>query len=607
MENIKKIQIFTGIVIAVVGLGFHFTIPGTSRSGFAILIPANGTTTERIHLILADTEYEFKIELMGSANTTCYLLTPVEYQSYIEGTPLTELDALITTEGENREQYESMITDSIDRYVIAVNENDYMISVTYFYAVIPPTYFSSITIAFIGIFISLGGFCWFLTGWKRYFAAVLSIHVLVFYLRIFTLFTYSLDEPEIFNTIFHTELYNDYQFFYLSWVPSLWEGNWAYSAEVTHYLYPPLWIFTVSIFGWVPSWLPGVILFAFNVATGPLVYLISQELTGNDKRSIFAMLLYLFNPLTLFYGSFMWLNPALGVFFSVLAFYLAVKEKPDLSIVSLGIATLYKQFSVILFPIIAILFIKKRENITSKGVLADFMRYTFIYSLVIGIVSLPFLIVSPNEFLNQVFHSNRGWIENLRVFIPELWMPVHTGTFWLWLGAPKWFTDILAFLTYNYVFLALCGIFVYVTYGSYKVESKETISKSRGLFASAILWSIIAVLCVQAFFPRGVYKFYLLLLTPFISILFDYENLDLTDTGFEFQKHHLFPIAFSLAVFLCYRFVYLWLINFLTLFYLWNSGEFHRISSILRCSRKPEREWDEIYSDVTYPDIEANE
>ena len=607
IENLKKIIIVTGLVITIVGFSFHFAIPGTSRSGFAILIPASDTTTERIQLTLTDTEYEFKIELMGSANCTCYLLTPADYQSYSEGTPLTELNPLIWTNGEKREHYESTITDLIDYYVVAINDNDYMISVTYYYAIIPPTYFASITVAFIGVFISLGGFSWLFTGWKKYFTVVLSIHVFLFYLRILTLSTYSLDEPEIFNSILHTELYNDYQFFYLSWVPSLWEGYWAYSAEVTHYLYPPLWIFTVSIFGWVPSWLPGVILFAFNVATGPLIYHISREITGNEKRSIFAMLLYLVNPLTLFYGSFMWLNPTPGVFFSVLAFYLTLKEKPKLSVITIGIATLYKQFSVILFPIIAFLLIKKQETVTVKSSFIDSVKYTLIYSLVVGMVSLPFLIVSPNEFMNQVFNSSRGWIENLRVFIPELWMPVHAGTFWLWIGAPQWFIDAIAFLTYNYIFLALCGILVYGMYISYKAKSDDTLDKSRNLFANAMIWSLIGVLCVQAFFPRGVYKFYLLLMIPFISIMLDYKNLKFDDTGFQLQPHYLFSLIYSWAIFLCNRFVYLWLINLGILFYLWKSGELNRLLSSIRVVNQPESEWDRIYSDMTYTEMSTED
>jgi hypothetical protein len=209
--------------------------------------------------------------------------------------------------------------------------------------------------------------------------------------------------------------------------------------------------------------------------------------------------------------------------------------------------------------------------------------------------------------MNQVFHSNRGWIDNLRVFIPELWMTVHAGTFWLWIGTPQWFIDAIAYLTYNYIFLGLCGILVFGMYISYEAESDDILVKSKNLFTNAMIWSIIGVFCVQAFFPRGVYKFYLLLMIPFISLLFDYKNLKFDDADFQFQPHYLFPLIYSWAIFLCNRFVYLWLINLGILFYLWKSGELNRFLSSMRVAKQPDSEWDEIYSDVSYTEVGAED
>jgi hypothetical protein len=186
-------------------------------------------------------------------------------------------------------------------------------------------------------------------------------------------------------------------------------------------------------------------------------------------------------------------------------------------------------------------------------------------------------------------------------------MTVHAGTFWLWIGAPQWFIDAIAFLTYNYIFLGLCGILVFGMYISYRAESDETLFKSRHLFANAMIWSIIGVLCVQAFFPRGVYKFYLLLLVPFLSILYDYKKLKFDDANFQFQLHYLVTLIYSWAVFLCNRFVYLWLINIGILFYLWKSGELARIFSGMRVANQTESDWDEIYSDVKYAEVGAED
>ncbi|MFX1561446.1 MAG: hypothetical protein ACFFBL_12725, partial [Promethearchaeota archaeon] len=72
------------------------------------------------------------------------------------------------------------------------------------------------------------------------------------------------------------------------WIPALWEGAWPYTlsaaSQMSGYIYPPLWIYTVAALGSTPAWLPGLILFAFNMATGVVVFAISKELTGDEKR-----------------------------------------------------------------------------------------------------------------------------------------------------------------------------------------------------------------------------------------------------------------------------------------------------------------------------------
>jgi hypothetical protein len=169
------------------------------------------------------------------------------------------------------------------------------------------------------------------------------------------------------------------------------------------------------------------------------------------------------------------------------------------------------------------------------------------------------------------------------VFIPDLWMPVHLGTFYLWIGGPSLLTDVIAVLLINYVFLILSGIIVYGLYATYRPQresSDDVGARYRRIISRGLLWGFVAVLCVQLFYPRGAYKFYLLALGPFLAILFDYKNLDLQDSSeFVFQKHHLVPIVMTWAVVLCFRFVYFWLIAAWGIFYLWKAGELRRIVS----------------------------
>jgi len=308
----------------------------------------------------------------------------------------------------------------------------------------------------------------------------------------------------------------------------------------------------------------------------------------------------------------MWLNPTPFVFFTILSFYLALTEKSELSVLTLSVATLFKQFGVIFFPILALFLIKKKTGITIQQGLTKFFKYTIIYGSVLFLFSLPFLLFSPQEYYNQVISSSFGSYSRLTVFTPDLSMPVHFGSFFLWLGGSSWFTDILAWFISNFVFLALCGIVVYCSYGTIKPipdTSNGSALDIKDLFMKAILWSFVAVLCLQVFFPRGVYKFYLLALMPFASLLFDYRNLTLCqDTEFHLRKRHLFVPVFATVVFLCYRFIYLWLLVAWAWFYLIRSGELSRILNGIRnlyskgngpAEHSPENmeTWEKIYSE----------
>jgi len=272
---VQRSIVVLGIVIAVAGFVLHFSVPGTTRSGFNVIVENSGSTVDHIFLELGDADYEFGIEMLPpeqyvAENTTGYLLTSAEYERYVSGTPIRDVDVLLQFASGERRSYEASLTAELNLYIVFFNEGSDPVSWTYYYVILPSGFYPTFTLGFSGLFIITAGAGWSLTGWKRYFVIGVSINLALFFLRTFTLASYSLGLPDIFEELIHVELYNDYQFFYLSWVPSLREGAWAYSSDLAIYLYPPLWIYTVSILGSVPSWLPGVPLFGFNCCTSSI-------------------------------------------------------------------------------------------------------------------------------------------------------------------------------------------------------------------------------------------------------------------------------------------------------------------------------------------------
>jgi hypothetical protein len=361
----------------------------------------------------------------------------------------------------------------------------------------------------------------------------------------------------------------------------LWEGAWPYataiSGGIADYIYPPLWIYTVSLLGPSSLWFSGLIIFTLNMATGPIVFSISYELTGDERRSIFAMLLYLLNPFILFYGSFLWLNPTPYVFFVTLSFYFALKGRGPQSILTLGVATLFKQFAVLFFPLLVLYLIKKDALPDHRSKIRDFGKHLIVYAGIILIFSIPFLLVNADAYLSRVLI--RGYSpEFLTTFNPQPSWPLTFNTFFLWINTPEVITWALAYLLAFYILLAGSCLLVYVAYA----KSDRTYT-----FAEALFWSIILVLAFQLFFPRGTYKFYLMILIPFISILFDYNNFSLEkNEPFSFKKEYLLFTLFSTIVFIMFRLVYFWILIMWLLFYLHKTNRFVVLANLPLISRQ---------------------
>ncbi|UCH05053.1 MAG: hypothetical protein JSW05_02525 [Candidatus Thorarchaeota archaeon] len=458
-KQLQVAVICIGVVIAVFGFSIHFVVPGETRSGYPITVEASSYVVDEIRFSPGTDDYSFRLYLRLNflyQNLSAYLLSETEYERFSTGTPIGEVDTIANFAGSPDYEWETSPSGDINLRIVIFNNNTVRVFCGYYYVVIPATFSSSLTIAFAGLFVALAGLGWYLVGWRRYFILGLAVNLALFYVRVFTLvadvFAFSvLLEQTI-------EPYNDYLFFYLRWIPNLWEGAWPYTLDPTSmmsgYVYPPLWLYTVGLLGSIPSWLPGLILFSFNVATGAVVFGISHRLTHDEKRSVFAMTLFLLNPITLVYGSFLWLNPTPYVFVVTLSFYLAVKGRKSGSIIAMAMATLYKQFAVVFFPLLVLALVRQDRSVDlRRGVLA-FVKHSTLYAAFVCLVSLPFLFVDSEAFIGRMFIGSPG-PESLATFHPELGWPVNFNTFFTWVGVPDVIVWAIAYLLAYYVLLGL--------------------------------------------------------------------------------------------------------------------------------------------------------
>ena len=176
--------------------------------------------------------------------------------------------------------------------------------------------------------------------------------------------------------------------------------------------------------------------------------------------------------------------------------------------------------------------------------------------------------------------------ESLATFHPELGWPVNFNTFFVWVGVPSVIAWGIAYLLAYYVLLGAFLVLIYISFARFRSSENIEVQRedrAKRVITEALFWSILIVLILQIFFPRGSYKFYLLALTPFISILFDYRDLKLERTEpFRFQKHYLMPILVSWVVLVCLRLVYFWILLVWAFLYLHKGGQIDSFREYVR-------------------------
>jgi hypothetical protein len=322
------------------------------------------------------------------------------------------------------------------------------------------------------------------------------------------------------------EAFADFDYYYLNFVQALVQGNLPYTDAlftvdgVQTYIYPPLFVYILAVFYYVPSELlfPNIyfgalslgkdlaflrVAFAFvlfDIVTFALMYIIARHLTRNRAIPVAVMLLYALNPISLWWGNYLWLSTPLHTFFLVLGFYFMIRNELRWAILWMTVATMVKQTAALLIPVI--LFLEFRKSITQLVISLGIM------TTVAMTVSMPYLVLYPIEYL-QAITVGLGpyWFYDV-LPAPTHPIPVSVLAFY-WLEPFKF----LVFYAVHYaipwmVFLAIFWIL------AYWIPIQPAQQYQQQLVFLALLLSLAA----HIFLPRGIYKFYLIALLPFLIL-----------------------------------------------------------------------------------------
>ncbi len=321
------------------------------------------------------------------------------------------------------------------------------------------------------------------------------------------------------------EAFGDFEYYYLNFVNQFVAGHLPYTPElwapegIQVYIYPPLFLYITTLFYFIPSeclfpdlWrlsITGTDLhFArigfsfvfFDIATCIVIYVTAKLLTRNRALPFVAMLLYGLNPVALWWGDYMWLSTPIHVFFLILGFYFIVRGDLYWAAFWVAIATMIKQTAGLLLPVILFLELARgrKRLLTSVGIMAA-----------VGLIlSMPYLVLYPGEYISSIM---RGM-----------------GSYWFWDELPKMSYPItVSILAFYWPAPLKFIVFIAVYYGipwggslasfwacAWIIKQKP----SRTYQEQIVTLSLLLSLSMHIFWPRGIYKYYLITLLPFLIL-----------------------------------------------------------------------------------------
>ncbi len=179
------------------------------------------------------------------------------------------------------------------------------------------------------------------------------------------------------------------------------------------YAYPPPWLYLLAGSTYIASLLGGgrevSILFlklpiiVADVLCGLVLWLTAKQLGLGEEDAYKLATIYLLNPLTVFISSIWGMFDAIPALFTLLALYLLLSGRMAAASASLGLATAFKIYPVILLPSIILAQIRK------QGLRRVITNLIIPFASILLVVSLPFLGDLTSYLGKLLYHrSNVG-------------------------------------------------------------------------------------------------------------------------------------------------------------------------------------------------------
>lgn len=369
------------------------------------------------------------------------------------------------------------------------------------------------------------------------------------------------------------EPYSDYDYYYKLFARAFVSGLWIpYSGVVEHpwlgsYLYPPLFLYILSIPALISPELVFLPPFLADVGLPFLIYLFLRE--KSEQMASWGYFVTACCPFLIFYDGGLFLNTSLVLFALIVSLYFFNGEKYKSAVFTLALAFLIKQVILFFIPPLFCYTILKSSTGSKKSYLKQFAIFGVILVGTIGIGSLPWFLLSPTNYISAVFMGQAPTLTpDLQPRHPT-W-PLHWYSFLIDLCAPTAIIYVVGFLTFTMLGLLL-------------VELLSILLLIRWHREKVLDWvrimdvTVFVAILSHFFLPRGVYKYYFTLHVPLIILWVAFHYQTSLETARGRKRCGGVVIGLSSLVLIFPRQLYMLLIWVIFFLIIWTDFKNHSI------------------------------
>lgn len=314
------------------------------------------------------------------------------------------------------------------------------------------------------------------------------------------------------------EFYSDFEYWYLKWIENFPNNNpLSIYSILENYQYPPLFIWLLRCFrGFEP-----VVFILCNICN---VWVFSQILISLRIFNKKVLCLFSLNPIMILFSYLNWFNSTIVLTPLLISFYCFCVTKPcfKLGLLYLCFSILLKQFLIILVPFYLLhMYFYTHSALYLKRFVIFHLKYGLYVLSILGLFLIPFIFADLETVLDQIIFGGIN-IPDKFFSSSNLSYPVNFATFFRSIGFSNNFCEFISIILRSWFPFVSIYVLIYLKELLFLKRNSDTIIfrvfKKQTLIID-LIWCITGVLGLNLIlYPRGSFKYYLVLFVPFLIL-----------------------------------------------------------------------------------------